>query len=90
MFNGPWDPKSGIAGGAGVPGIYETVTPRVVNAYGSDGLDNDANGVVDDPGEGQLAPPYPVPLRAIRIVVRTYDPTTQRVHQINVTKEFSR
>ena len=55
---------------------------------GTDGLDNNGNGVPDDPAEYETSPPYPVPLRGIEVRIRCYDPTSRQVRQVTVRHSF--
>jgi len=48
---------------------------------------NTVNGV-DDPGERETMPPYPVPLRGIQIKFRMYEPTTRQVRQATIGWDF--
>jgi hypothetical protein len=98
-FSRPPHPKSKLSEVAGASGIYDTwsyhyewVTidgrPRPAadgrDTKGADGED----GVVDDAGERQSSPPYPVPLRGLQVQVRVYDPSTRQVRQATVDGEF--
>lgn len=53
-----------------------------------DGLDNDNQNGVDDVGERETSPPYPVPIRGLKVTMRIYDPNTRQVRQGTVTAEF--
>ena len=55
---------------------------------GTDGLDNDGINGVDDPGERETSPPYPVPLRGIQVTIRLYEPGTRQVRQATVGADF--
>ena len=56
---------------------------------GSDGVDNNGNGITDEAVENEVPPPYPTPLRGIRITVRTIDPSTRQVAQAVVSADFT-
>ena len=56
---------------------------------GANGLDDDRFNGVDDPGERETSPPYPVPLRGMQIRIRVYEPDSQTVRQSTVTTTFS-
>lgn len=84
VFNGPWDPRSGFVIGPSVPGVYEATSLDP----GSDGLDNNGNGVVDESDELQSVAPYSSPVRAVRINIRVYDPSTQSVRQVTVMRGY--
>lgn len=59
---------------------------------GLNGLDDDTAGVgfglVDDIGEYDTVPPYPSPLRAVRITIRTYEPSSKEIREIVVIQDF--
>lgn len=45
-------------------------------------------GAVDDPLEQEAPPPYPHPLRGIKVTIRVFEPDTRQVRQISVIHEF--
>jgi hypothetical protein len=55
---------------------------------GTDGLDNDGVNGVDDNGERETIPPYPVRLRGLEVKVRVYEPGTRQVQQGTVGSDF--
>ena len=56
---------------------------------GTDGLDNGGTaGVVDDFDEFDTAPPYPAPLRGVRITIRVYEPSSKQVREAVVVQHF--
>ncbi len=55
---------------------------------GTNGFDDDGNGIVDDIGERETSPPYPVPLRGIKIRIRCYEPDSRQVHEISIIHSF--
>lgn len=64
-------------------------TPSIVFDAGTDGIDNPGSSTgVDDPSELETSPPFPTPLRGLKISVRMEDPTTRQVKQMSATKEF--
>ena len=50
-------------------------------------MTTDANGV-DDVGERETSPPYPVPLRGIQVRLRIIDRDTRQVRQMTVSSDF--
>jgi hypothetical protein len=46
-----------------------------------------ANGV-DDIGERETSPPYPVPLRGVKVILRTYERDARQVREVSVTNSF--
>jgi len=83
FFAGPPDPKSG----KNWP-TYDTGSTGDLGPNANDGLDNNGDGVVDDPGERATAVPYAYPLRGLQIRIRVYDPDTRQVRQSSVVAEF--
>jgi len=72
-------------------------SPRMDAA--TNGLDDDNNDVVDDAtfadaatgrlqGEAETAPPFPAPLRGIRVRIRVYEPDSRQVRQVTVVQDF--
>ena len=55
---------------------------------GTDGIDNDANGQVDEPGEQETSPPYPFPLRGLEVRLRAYEPSSRQIRQMTVRHTF--
>lgn len=55
---------------------------------GTNGLDDNGDGVVDDLGEADTRPPYPVPLRGIQVTIRVYEPSTRQVRQRTIQQDF--
>ncbi|MCL4206386.1 MAG: prepilin-type N-terminal cleavage/methylation domain-containing protein [Pirellulaceae bacterium] len=55
---------------------------------GMDGFDNDGVNGVDDMGERETSPPYPVPLRGIRVTIRAIEPDTRQIRQASVISDF--
>ncbi|MEZ6137824.1 MAG: prepilin-type N-terminal cleavage/methylation domain-containing protein [Pirellulaceae bacterium] len=88
-----------IVGRRGLMHITGTTGPTPLNTalrgtsgnynvdIGTDGIDNNAGGV-DDLSELETSPPFPVPLRGLRVSVRMGDPITREVKQMSVAKEF--
>lgn len=56
---------------------------------GTNGLDNNGDGIPDDPGEDEAPPPYATPLRAIEIRIRCLDPTSREIRQLTVRQAFA-
>ena len=97
-FSGPPHVKSQLATLA----VYDTWSSN----YEQDGLDQDGDGLidegtnglddppqtggVDDPAERETSPPYPVPLRAVQVAIRLFEPDSGAVRQETVTANFAR
>jgi hypothetical protein len=64
-------------------------TPQVpLVDEGTNGLDDNNNGIVDDEAERETSPPYRNPLRGIQAWIRVLDPSTRQVLQATVTSNF--
>ncbi len=55
---------------------------------GTDGFDNNENGVVDEIAEFETSPPYPVPLKSIEVRIRCYVPESRQVRQVSIRHSF--
>jgi len=55
---------------------------------GTDGFDNNSNGLVDEEDELETSPPYQIPLRGISIQVRAYEEGMRQVRQDTVVVDF--
>jgi hypothetical protein len=55
---------------------------------GTNGVDDNNDGVIDDLSERETSPPYPVPLRGIEIRIRVYEPSSRQVRQVTVRHTF--
>ena len=58
------------------------------NDQGTNGIDDNSNGVVDEAAEQETAPPYPVALRGMEIRIRVYEPASRQVRQVTVRHAF--
>ena len=56
---------------------------------GSNGLDDDNDGSIDEQDEIEVRPPYDAALRGVRILIRTYDPDMRQVAETSVTVDFT-
>jgi hypothetical protein len=57
---------------------------------GSNSVDDStpADDIIDDPGEYETAPPYPVALRGLEVRIRCYEPSSRQVRQVTVRHTF--
>jgi hypothetical protein len=60
---------------------------------GTNGLDDLTDvggipGVVDDAGEKETSPPYPLPLRGVEILLRAQEYSTRQIRQVSVIGDF--
>ncbi len=75
-------------------GINQLTNPNGPNPdpfidTGSDGLDNNGNGLTDELAEFEAPPPYAASLRGIKITIRVIDPDTRQVSQTTVIADFT-
>lgn len=55
---------------------------------GTNGLDDDGNGLIDDSLEFETSPPFPFPLRSMKATIRLEEPDTRQLQQMSVVSEF--
>ena len=55
---------------------------------GTDWLDSNTNGLVDDYAERETIPPYPYPIRGIQVNFRMIEKRTGQIQQINIESSF--
>lgn len=55
---------------------------------GTNGFDDNNNGIVDDTAEYETSPPYPTPLRGISVTVRAIEEGTRQVRQDTIMADF--
>jgi hypothetical protein len=46
------------------------------------------DGFQDDVGKYETSPPYPVPLRGIKVIIRCYEPDSRQFHEVSVVESF--
>lgn len=88
-----------VGGTATLPRTYDTWSTHyesngvnedgdALTDEGSDGLDNNNDGQVDEIAEQETSPPYPYPLRGIEVRIRCYEPSSKQVRQVTVRHTF--
>jgi type II secretory pathway component PulJ len=102
-FNHTGAPKSALVGPACVydsynfayenEGIYNFNASGVAQVTttggkGTNGLDDDGDGIVDDASESLTQPPYPVPLRGIQVKIRCFEPASRQVREVTIEQDF--
>ncbi|MGQ9506181.1 MAG: hypothetical protein ACUVQR_14870, partial [Thermogutta sp.] len=55
---------------------------------GTDGFDNDNDGLVDELDEWEAPPPYPAPCRGIEVTIRVFEPDSRQIRQVTVVQDF--
>ena len=56
---------------------------------GKNGIDDNNNGLIDEAAEQETSPPYPVPLKAVQVRIRCYEPSSRQVRQVTIQQEFT-
>jgi type II secretory pathway pseudopilin PulG len=69
----------------GLPGLSTATYPP---GRGTNGFDDDGNGVIDDEGEKITSPPYPVPLRGIQVKIRVFEPDSRQIRELTIVQDF--
>jgi hypothetical protein len=59
-----------------------------ITDQGTNGVDDNLDGVVDDPGELEAPPPYTAPLRGIQVKIRCFDPDSKQIREVTIIQEF--
>ncbi len=62
--------------------------PETGTNLGTNGFDDNNDGIVDDVDEYETSPPYPVPLRGISITVRAIEEGSRQVRQDTIMADF--
>lgn len=55
---------------------------------GTDGFDNDNDGLVDEFDEWEAPPPYPDPCRGIQVILRVFEPDSRQIRQVTIVQDF--
>ena len=76
------------ANGINEDGDFDAASGNPLIDEGTNGLDDNGNGLVDEPAEAETSPPYPVPLRGIEVRIRCYEPSSRQVRQVTIRHAF--
>lgn len=72
--------------------VYDTGTSRydrnTANDRGSNGVDDDGDGAIDEEDEKTSVIPFDAAIRGVKVTVRVFEPITQQVRQLSVVKSF--
>jgi type II secretory pathway component PulJ len=73
--------------------VYDTYSTAYFSSNGSNGIDDDNDGVVDNDNEKSpagtaLLPPYWCPLRGIQVKIRTFEPDSKQIREVTVVQDF--
>jgi type II secretory pathway pseudopilin PulG len=101
FFTGFGMPKSMLQGSANTARVYDTwsthyetvgllgLDPTIYPpGRGTNGFDDDGNGIVDDDGEKITSPPYPYPLRGIQVKIRVFEPDSRQIRELTIIQDF--
>ncbi len=55
---------------------------------GTNDFDDNSDGVIDDIGERETMPFYPVPLRGIQVKIRVFEPDSRQIREVTVVQDF--
>jgi hypothetical protein len=95
-----WHPyRTDNASFAGWPAVYDTWSYHYENDnvdqyldnsvdLGTNGLDDYNQYGVDDIGERETFPPYNVPLRGVKVILRVYERDARQTREVSVTNSF--
>lgn len=101
-FSGPGHVRSGL--NAGLGWTYDTWSTHYeydgldtdsawdtdgIPDEGTNGFDDDGDGIVDDEDELETSPPYPHPLRGIQVKVRVFDPDSRQIREVTLIQDFN-
>jgi len=90
---------AGTGGAAGLVRVYDTWSlfyeynslnenGNTSVDEGTNGFDDNGDGVVDDPGEMEAPPPYAAPLRGIQVKIRVFDRDSRQIREVTVVQDF--
>jgi hypothetical protein len=77
--NGDGLPNAGDWGDQNGNGLFDE---------GTNGFDDDGDGVVDEPDEMETSAPYPYPARSIQIKIRVFERDSRQVREVTVERDF--
>ncbi|MGD0653895.1 MAG: hypothetical protein ABSA16_06085 [Thermoguttaceae bacterium] len=69
-------------------GLYGLDTTIYPPGRGTNGFDDDGNGIVDDENEKLTSPPYPAPLRGIQVKIRVFEPDSRQIREVTIVQDF--
>ncbi len=61
---------------------------NTIRDQGTDGLDSNANSIVDDHLERETIPPYAYPIRGVQITFRMIEKNTGQIRQMQIESSF--
>lgn len=73
---------------SGTVQLLSTTAARTVADIGTNGVDDDSNGLIDDFLEWETSPPFPIALPSVQATIRLEEPDTRQLQQVSVVTEF--
>ncbi len=58
------------------------------NAFDDDTSPSPGYGIVDDAGEQETSPPYPIQIRGIQVKIRVFEPDSRQIREVTVVEKF--
>lgn len=72
--------------------VFDTGTPEYdrlpTNSFGTNGIDDNGDGDIDEFGVERIAPPYASRIRGLKFVIRLYEPNTNQVTQMTLKQSM--
>ncbi|MBN1590461.1 MAG: hypothetical protein JW888_13180 [Pirellulales bacterium] len=69
-------------------GINQDSAADTLIDEGTDGFDNDNDGLVDETDEREAPPPYERPLRGIQIKIRVFELDSRQIREVTIVEDF--
>lgn len=82
------EPSGSLTPSAGTVKLSSAVGSRTLADMGTNGIDDDHTGIVDDVSEFETSPPFPLPLTSMKATIRLEEPDTRQLQQTSVITEF--
>lgn len=82
------DLSGGLAPQTGTVQLSSTTAARTNVDIGTNGVDDDANGLIDDFLEWETSAPFPIVLPSVQATIRLEEPDTRQLQQVSVVSEF--
>lgn len=68
--------------------LSSTTGARTAVDMGTNGVDDDGNGLIDDLLEWETSAPFPISLPSVQVKIRLEEPDTRQLQQVSVVNEF--
>ncbi len=67
---------------------YDSTTILGAIPLGSNGIDDNGNGLIDEEGGEKLVAPYDAPIRGLEVKIRMYEPNASQARQVTVRQSM--